>query len=138
MGDALVNEVDDVLRRGAGEENFSDAGFFQRGDIGFGNNAADENGDVLHAFVMEQSHELGAEGVVCSGENGEADHVNVFLDGGGGDHLRGLAEAGVDDFHAGIAEGAGDDFGAAVVAIEAGLGDQDSDFLFWHECRDYA
>jgi hypothetical protein len=138
MGDALVDEVDDVLRGSAGEENFGDAGFFQRGDIGFGNDAADEDGDVLHAFVVEQSHELGAERVVRAGKNGEANYVDVFLNGGGGDHFRGLAEAGVDDFHSGVAEGASDDFGAPVVAVEARLGDQNSDFLFWHECRDYA
>ena len=135
MGDALVNEVDDVLRGGAGEKNLGDAGFFQRGDVSFGNDAADEDGDALHAFVVEQGHELGAERVVRAGKNGEADHVDVFLDGGGGDHLRGLAEAGVDDFHSGVAEGAGDYFCAAVVAVEAGLGDQDSDFLFWHSLR---
>ncbi len=75
---------------------------------------------------------MGADGVVSAGEDGKADDVYVFLDGGGGDHFRGLAEAGVDDLHAGVAEGAGDDFGAAVVAIEAGLGDQHSNFFSWH------
>jgi len=132
VGDALVNEVDDVLRGGSGEENFSDACFFEVGNIGFGNDAADEDGDVLHAFVVEQGHKLRAEGVVRAGENGEADDVNVLLNGGGGDHFRGLAEAGVDDFHAGVAEGASDDLCTAVVAIKAGFGDENSDFLFWH------
>src|SRR5664279_4760930 len=39
-----------------------------------------------------------------------------------------LAEPGVNHFHAGIAQGAGNDFGAAVVAVEAGLGNQYTDF----------
>ena len=52
--------------------------------------------------------------------------------GGGGDHFGRLAQAGVDHFHAGIAQGAGDHLGAAVVAVEAGLGDQDADFLVGH------
>ena len=52
------------------------------------------------------------------------DHVDVFLEGGLGDHLRGLADTRVDDFHASVAEGARDDLGTAVVAIEAGLGDE--------------
>jgi hypothetical protein len=39
-----------------------------------------------------------------------------------------LPQAGVDNFHSGIAQGAGNDFRAAVVAIEAGLGNQDADF----------
>ena len=63
-----------------------------------------------------------------SGEDGEADAVDVLLDGGGDDHLGGLTEAGVDDLHSGVAEGSGDDFGAAVVAVEAGLCDQDADW----------
>jgi len=98
--------------------------FFEGGDVGAGDDAANEDGDVVHAFFVEEFHELGTEGVVGAGEDGEADDVDIFLDGGGGDHLRGLAEAGVDHFHAGVAEGAGDDFGAAVVAVQSGLGNQ--------------
>jgi hypothetical protein len=41
-----------------------------------------------------------------------------------------LAQASVYDLHACVAEGTGDDFGAAVVAIEAGLGDQHANFAF--------
>ena len=131
-GEAFVDEVDDVLGGGAGEEDFGDAGFFHGGDVGFGDDAADEDGDVVHAFGFEQGHELGADGVVRAGQDGEADDVDVFLNGGGGDHLGSLAQAGVDDFHAGVAQGAGDDFCAAVVAVEAGLGDEDADFLCGH------
>jgi len=39
---------------------------------------------------VEKLHELRTEGVVGAGENGEADDVHIFLDGGGGDHFRGL------------------------------------------------
>jgi hypothetical protein len=130
--DALVDEVDDVLGRSAWEKDFRDAGLFQGGNVGFGNDAADKDGDVVHAFFVEEFHELGADRVVRAGEDGEADHVDVFLDSGGGDHLRSLAQAGVDDFHAGVAEGAGDYFCAAVVAVQAGLGDQHPDFFLWH------
>lgn len=122
MDVALVDEVDDVLGGGAGEKDFGDAGFFQGGDVGAGDDAADEDGDVVHAFFVEEFHELRAERVVGAGKDGKADDVDVFLDGGGGDHLWGLAQAGVDDFHPGVAEGAGDDFGAAVVAVQPRLG----------------
>ena len=71
-------------------------------------------------------------GVVGAGHDGEADGVDVFLFGGGGDHFGGLVQAGVDDLHAGVAQGAGDDFGATVVAVEAGFGDEDADFLIGH------
>jgi hypothetical protein len=130
--DAFVDELDDVLRGGSGQENFRDAGFFQGCDIGFRNDAADEDGNVVHTFFAQQGHELRADGVVGAGEDGEADDVDVFLDGGGGDHFRGLAQAGVNNFHTGVAESAGDDFGAAVMTVQPGLGNQDSYFSFWH------
>src|ERR1700722_10143571 len=102
-GEAFVDEFDYVLGGGAGEEDFGDAGFFHGGDVGFGDDAAYQDDYVVHAFGFEEGHQLGADGVVGAGEDGEADDVNVFLDGGGGDHLGGLAQAGVDDFHACIA-----------------------------------
>src|SRR5216684_4249367 len=101
----FADEVDDVLRGRAGEENFSDTGFLEGGNVCFGDDAADEDGDIGHAFVAEEIHELRADGVVGAREDGEADDVDVFLDGGRGDHFGGLTQARVDDFHAGVAEG---------------------------------
>ena len=43
-----------------------------------------------------------------------------------GDLLGRLVQAGVDDLEAGVAQGPGDDLGAPVVAVETGLGDDDS------------
>src|SRR5467141_4136220 len=129
FSDAFVDEVHDVLCGSAGEEDFGDAGLLQGRDVGFGDDAADEDGDVVHAFVVEEFHELGADGVVGSGEDGEADDVDVFLDGGGGDHLGSLAQAGVNDFHAGVTQGTSDYFCASVMAIEARLGDQHTNLL---------
>ena len=63
----------------------------------------------------------------------EADDVDVLLDRGGRDHLGRLVEPGVDHLHARVAQRGGDDFGAAVVAVETGLGDQNTDRT--HECR---
>jgi hypothetical protein len=134
--DALVNKVHDVLRGSAWEEDFGDARLFEGRDVGFGDDAADQDGDVVHSLFAEEFHELGADGVVRAGKNREADDVDVFLDGGGGDHLGGLAQAGVDDFHAGVAQGASDYFCAAIVAIEAGLGNQHTDLLFRHRLGD--
>jgi len=127
-----VDEVDDVLGGSAGEEDAGDAGLLEGGDVGFGDDAADEDGDIVHAFFVEKFHELRAEGVVRAGEDGETDDVDVFLDGCGGDHLGSLAKAGVDDLHAGIAQGASDDFGAAVMAIQARLSNQHPYLLLWH------
>src|SRR5258707_4300499 len=64
---ALMDEFDDVLSGCAGEEDFGDAGFFQGSDVGSGNDAADEDGDVVHSFFVEEFHQLRAERVVGTG-----------------------------------------------------------------------
>ena len=62
-----------------------------------------------------------------AGQDREADDVHVLLDRRGHDLLGRLAQARVDDFHPRVPQRPGDDLGAAVVAVEAGLGDQDAD-----------
>ena len=64
---------------------------------------------------------------VRAGEDRQPDGVGVLLEHGLDDLLRRLVQAGVDDLHAGVAQRAGDDLRAAVVAVEAGLGDDDAD-----------
>ena len=59
-----MNEVDDVHGGSAGKKNFGDAGFFQRGDVRFGNDAADQHGDIVHPFLAKQFHQLRTERVV--------------------------------------------------------------------------
>src|SRR5262249_44042306 len=83
----VVNELDNVLRGSGWEKDLGDAGLLEGGNVGFGNDASDEDGDVVHAFFVKQFHKLGADGVVRAGEDGEADDVDVFLYGGGGNHL---------------------------------------------------
>ena len=94
--------------------------------------AAENEEDVLGALFAEQGCDAGNDDVVSAREDGESDAVDVFLDGGGDDHLWRLAEASVDDFHAGIAKGPGNDLGPAVVAIEARLRYEDSDWRIRH------
>ena len=69
---------------------------------------------------------------VRPGKDRKPHRVHVLLQGSLGHHLGGLAQTGVDHLHAGIPQGARHHFGAAVVPIQAGFGDQDSDLLFWH------
>ena len=59
--------------------------------------------------------------------------VGVLLQRRGDDLLGRLAQAGVDHLHAGVAQRARDHLRAAVVAVEARLGDDDSDFA--HQIR---
>ncbi len=62
-----------------------------------------------------------------AGEDREADHVDVLLQGRLGDLLGGQADPLVDHLHAGVAGAQGDLLGAVGVAVEAGLADQDLD-----------
>ena len=70
--------------------------------------------------------DLGDQRHVRPREQGQADRVGVLLQGCLGDLFGGLEQARVDHLEAGIAQGAGDDLGAAVVAVQAGLGDDDA------------
>ena len=63
---------------------------------------------------------------VRAGEDREADAVGIFLNRGLHDLLGRLEEPGIDHFHARVAQRARDHFRAAVVAVEAGLSDDDS------------
>ena len=77
-----MDELDDVLSGSSGEKDFGDAGLLEGGNVGFGDDAADEDSDVVHAFVVEEFHQLRADGVVRPGEDRETDHVDVFLNCG--------------------------------------------------------
>ncbi len=88
-------------------------------------------------FWRSKFHQARAQSVVRAGKDRKADDVDVFLQRGGGDHFRRLAQAGVDHFHAGVAQRARDHFGAAVVAVEAGLGDQHAYLFLWHVDTEY-
>jgi hypothetical protein len=47
---ALVDEIDDVLGGGAGEKDFGDSRLLQRGNVGSGNDSADQHRNIVHAF----------------------------------------------------------------------------------------
>ena len=64
------------------------------------------------------------------GEDREADGVGVLLDDRLDDLLGRLVQARVDHLHARVAQRPGDDLRAAVVAVEAGLGDDHADLAF--------
>src|SRR5579885_353255 len=126
------------MRGRSRQKDFRDARLLQARNIRFGNNPADENRDVVHAFFAEKLHKLRAERVVSAGEDGETDDVHVLLSGGGGDHLGGLAEAGVNDLHAGVAKSASDDLVPALVAVEPRFGNAHPNFLLRHSLRSAA
>src|SRR4030042_1515695 len=65
---------------------------------------------------------------MSSRKDGEADDVNVFLDGGIDDLLRGLPQSGEDYLHAGIPQPVSHHFGAPVVPVQTGFAHQHLDF----------
>jgi hypothetical protein len=124
-----VDEVDDLLHRAARQEDAFHADGLQLGDIHVGNDAANHDQHVVESLLFQQLHHARAGVHVRAGQDREPDHVGIFLKRGADDLFGSLAEAGVDHFHPGVAQRAGDDFGAPIVAVEAGLGDNDSDLL---------
>jgi hypothetical protein len=66
---------------------------------------------------------------VRAGQDADAQHVHVLLDGGGDDLLGRAVKPRVDDVHPAVAKRAGDDLRAPVVTVEADLRDQDPDGL---------
>ena len=124
-----VDEVDDLLHRRAGQEDARDADRVQLRHVDVRDDAADHDQHVVSPFSRSSSIDPRADVHVRAGQDGQADHIRVLLQRRGDDLLRRLAQAGVDHLHAGVAQRPGDDLGAAVVAVEARLGDDDSDFL---------
>jgi len=82
-----MNEIDDVLCRCAGQEDLRDSSLLERRNVGFGDDASDEHGHIIHAFVVKQLHQLRADGVVRAGKDGKTDDVDVFLHGSGCNHF---------------------------------------------------
>ena len=78
---------------------------------------------------LEQLDDPRHERHVRARQDRQADRVGVLLDDGLDDLLGRLVQARVDHLHAGVAQRARDDLRAAVVAVEAGLGDDDADLL---------
>src|SRR5437879_978468 len=119
--------VDDLPGGRSGREDHPDSSFPEPRDVFLGDDAAAEHDDVRAVLFGEQPEELGEDGVVGSREKGQADAVHVLLDGGGDHHVRGLVQAGIDHLEARVAQRPGDDLGAPLVAVEAGLADQEPD-----------
>src|SRR5262249_398723 len=123
----LANEANDVLCGGARREELLHADRLERPDVLGRNDAAAEDDDVLRALLPQQLQHALEKIVVRAGQHAEPDGVGVLLDGGGDDLLGRLMQAGVDHLEPRIPKSARDDLGAAVVAVEPGLGHDDSD-----------
>src|SRR5258708_28307413 len=124
----LADELNDVVHRSPRLENAGHADLLEAFNILIGDNAANQDQHVVHFPLLQQVHHARNDGVVRARENRESDDLHVFLQRGADDHLRSLPQAGVDDLHNSIAKGASDHLGAAVVAVEARLRYEYTDF----------
>jgi hypothetical protein len=75
---------------------------------------------------LSNVHDARHQDEVRAREQRETEGVGVFLDDRLDNLLGRLVQAGVDDLEAGVAQGPCDDFGPAIMAIQTGLGDNDS------------
>src|SRR3954468_18290271 len=64
---------------------------------------------------------------VRTGQDRQPHDLDVLLDGDVGDGVRALPQPEIDNLEPGVAQSAGDELGAAVVTVETGLGDEDTD-----------
>ena len=133
--DIFANELRDILSRCTGEKDFGDALLLKFGDVFLRNNSSQDYQSVLHSLFAQQRNDSRAQRVMRAAQDRHSDCVNVLLQSRRRDHLRGLTQAGVDDFHAGIAQRARDYLGAAIVTIEAGFGNQNTNLLLFSVLR---
>src|SRR5262245_35301485 len=97
----------------------------QRLDVARRDDAADDHADPVGALGPQPLQHPRGQRQMRTGQDRQPDHVHVLLDGLGHDLLGGPLESGVHHLDTGVTQGVGDHLGAAVVAVEAGLGDQD-------------
>jgi hypothetical protein len=121
-----ADEIDDLLGGGAGLENFGDSGALQCGNVFTGNDAAGNEQNIVDSLTAEQFADARKDGIMRAGEDGDANSVDVLLNGGAYNLFRRLPKAGIDYFHTGISQRARDNFGATVMAIKSGFGDKDA------------
>ena len=96
------------------------------GHVGVRDRPADDDGDVGGIGGAQRFDGARGQRQVRTRQDAQADDGHVFLDRDRRDVLDALPDAGVDDLESGVAQCARDDLGAAVVPVETGLGDQNT------------
>jgi len=123
----VADERNSTFETSAGPEHLCHSLRLQGSNIMCGNSPAQHHQNVGSIPILEQGQDAGNNHVVRTGEDAQADTIDILLQGGIDNHFGGLPQAGIDHFHAGIAQGAGDDLGSPVMTIEARLGNQYAD-----------
>ena len=122
----FLQERDDLRQGRSGAEDARHAHLQQLRHVALRDDPADEDADIFQSRLPEKLQDARHERHVCAAEDAQSEPVRVFVGNGSHDRFGSLPQAGVNDLHSGIAQGAGDDFDAAVVAVEADLGENDT------------
>src|SRR5215213_7037972 len=117
--------LDDLGVGGAGAEQRGDALFVEDGNIGFGDDAADDDRGAC-AGIAQCGDDARCDGEVRAVVHRDPDDVDVLVSRDGAHGCRSLTQSGVDHLHARVAQRAGNDLDAAVVTIEPDFGNQDA------------
>ena len=102
------------------------AGRQQLGNVGLRDRAADDDRDVARVGRPQRLDGAGRQGDVRAGQDRKPHQRNVFLQRDRHDVLDALPDAGVDHLETRVAQRAGDDLRAAVMAVETGFGDENT------------
>lgn len=119
----------DLIEWRSWSEDGRDSGRLQMSYVALGNDSSTKDEDVAGTSIGELLDDLREQGLVCTGEGGEANCIDVLLDRSLRDLGRSLMKSRVDHFETGVTQSAGDDLGASVVTVETWLGNEDSS---WH------
>src|ERR1700679_2705306 len=79
--DVPADELDRRLELSSGAKDSGDSCFFECRNVMRGDGAAENDKDVQGVVLFEQRHDAGDDDVVGSGEDAEADAVDVLLNG---------------------------------------------------------
>lgn len=124
--DVVLYPTNDLVEARAGCKDLADSRLLQGRDVFGRYDTAPEHDHVVGPTRPERLNHRREQGVVRSTHDGEANRVDPFLHCRGRDHLGCLVQPRVNDFEASIPERARHYLGAAVVAVEAGFCNQDS------------
>jgi len=117
----FFDPLDRFVKRGASGEDALDPDLLKRRNIPFGDDTAHHHEDVIKFLLLHLLYQFFADWQMGSGHDGEANYIDVLLEGRIDDLVDGLMEACVDHFHSCVPERLGNDLRSPIMAIEARL-----------------
>src|SRR5512140_2274112 len=124
----ILDVVHELRCRCAGTEKLSNSLRLKCVHVLSGDDSAPGDQDVVATCVLNELSNTRNERHVRPTQYGQADNVRVFLNSSRGDHFGRLMQTGINDFHSGVTECGCDYLRPAIVPIQAGFGDKNSNW----------